>query len=94
VFRDAGTIIGTPWSPTSPRAAPEMKPSAISRATFQSKCSNNYSHIRMEAKRRALESIVPKPSPKAAVTAVSVPKVEPAAETVEAPGPGMGLIVN
>src|SRR6202521_6275559 len=45
----------------------------------------HYSHIRMEAKRRALESIVPKPSPKATVTAVSAPG-EPAAETVEAPG--------
>jgi site-specific recombinase XerD len=53
----------------------------------------HYSHIRMEAKRRALESIVTKPSPKATVTVVSVPSESPA-ETVEAPGPEMGPIVN
>jgi integrase len=53
----------------------------------------HYSHIRMDAKRRALESIVPKPSPKATVTAVSVPS-EPSAETIEAPAPGIGPIVN
>src|SRR5258708_39595190 len=41
----------------------------------------HYSHIRMEAKRRAVESIVVKPRPKATVTAVSVPD-GPAAETV------------
>jgi hypothetical protein len=53
----------------------------------------HYSHIRMESKRRALESIVPKPSTKATATRVSVPG-EPATETIEAPGSGTGPIVN
>src|SRR5258708_1777985 len=53
----------------------------------------HYSHIRMEAKRRALEAIVAKPDLKAGGNAVSVPGERPA-QTVEAPGPGVGPIVN
>jgi integrase len=43
----------------------------------------HYSHIRMEAKRRALESIVPKPHGKAAGTAISAAS-EPAAQAQSA----------
>jgi hypothetical protein len=46
----------------------------------------HYSHIRMEAKRRALEAIVTKPDLKVAGNAVSVPR-EPAVPAVGAPAP-------
>ena len=51
----------------------------------------HYSHIRMEAKRRALESIVPKPNLKTNGNAVPD---EPAGQAVEVPPPRMGPIVN
>ena len=53
----------------------------------------HYSHIRMEAKRRALESIVAKPSPKTTENVVSVPGA-PTAQAVEASDSGAGPIVN
>ncbi len=53
----------------------------------------HYSHIRMEAKRRALESIVAKPDVKATGNAVSVPD-EPAVQAAEAPAPKIRAIVN
>ena len=51
----------------------------------------HYSHIRMEAKRRALESIVPKPNLKTNGNAVPD---EPAVQAVEVPPRRMGPIVN
>jgi len=53
----------------------------------------HYSHIRMEAKRRALESILAKPKPEAAGNAVPVPN-EPVAPAVEAANRRMGPIIN
>ena len=53
----------------------------------------HYSHIRMEAKRRALESIVAKPDVKATGNAVSVPN-EPAVQAADAPTPKIRAIVN
>ena len=53
----------------------------------------HYSHIRMEAKRRALESIVAKPNLKTTATAVTIVS-EPPVQTVESPGPVMSQTVN
>jgi hypothetical protein len=53
----------------------------------------HYSHIRMEAKRRALESIVAKPDVKATGNAVSVLD-EPGVQAAGAPAPKSGAIVN
>src|ERR1700675_3268001 len=53
----------------------------------------HYSHIRMEAKRRALESIVAKPGVKATGNAVSAPD-EPGVQAAGAPAPKSGAIVN
>jgi integrase len=53
----------------------------------------HYSHIRMEAKRRALEAIVAKPDLKATGDAVSVP-TEPAVQAAGTPAPRIGAIIN
>jgi integrase len=53
----------------------------------------HYSHIRMEAKRRALESIVDKPDVKPTGNTVSVPG-EPSVQAAGAPAPKIGAIVN
>ncbi len=53
----------------------------------------HYSHIRMEAKRRALESIVAKANPKTSGSAVSIPGESPAHAT-ETAGSGIGPTVN
>ena len=53
----------------------------------------HYSHIRMEAKRRALEAIVAKPDLKATGDAVSVP-TEPAVQAAGTPAPKIGAIIN
>ena len=53
----------------------------------------HYSHIRMEAKRRALEAILTKPDLKVTGNAVSVPG-EPVVQEVEASAPTKGPIVN
>jgi integrase len=53
----------------------------------------HYSHIRMEAKRRALEAIVAKPDLKATRDAVSVPG-QPAVQTAGALAPKTGASVN
>jgi integrase len=53
----------------------------------------HYSHIRMEAKRRALESIVAKPSPQATGNEASGPG-EPAAKAVGATGHTKSPVVN
>jgi hypothetical protein len=53
----------------------------------------HHSHIRMEAKRRALESIVAKPDVKATGKAVSVPG-EPAVQAPGTPTPSLGTMVN
>jgi hypothetical protein len=53
----------------------------------------HYSHIRMEAKRLALESIVAKPSPEGAESAATVPE-EPNAQAIKADGSVMSPLVN
>jgi integrase len=53
----------------------------------------HYSHIRMEAKRRALESIVAKPSSEAAESAATVPG-EPNAQAFKAAGSVKSPLVN
>jgi hypothetical protein len=53
----------------------------------------HYSHIRMAAKRRALEAILTKPDLKVTGNAVSVPG-EPAVRAVGAPAPTKSQIIN
>ena len=52
----------------------------------------HYSHIRMEAKRRALESIVAKPKAEATSSATRVPN-EPVAPDTESPNRGTGPVI-
>jgi len=52
----------------------------------------HYSHIRMEAKRRALESIVAKPTAKTATSWASVG--EPPIHAVEGPDSGISRTIN
>jgi len=52
----------------------------------------HYSHIRMEAKRRALESIVAKPTAKTATSWASVG--EPPIHAVEGPYSGISRTIN
>ncbi len=54
----------------------------------------HYSHIRMEAKRRALESIVAKPKPEATGDATRIPNEPVAPVGAEASNTGRGLVLN